>query len=141
MAGGVPQGAVEMRLISAPAVSPDGKSMVFEWINDLWTASTDGGEAHCVEANPARETSPLFTPDGKRIVFSSDRSGSMQIFSIPARGGNATQHTQHTEGNELRCISPDGTHAIICGIREQAGFRASGWFTISLTNNEREQRL
>lgn len=141
MACEIPEGAVEMQLISAPAVSPDGKSMVFEWINDLWTASTDGGEALCVEANPAREAFPLFSPDGKRIVFSSDRTGSMQVFSIPAAGGSATQHTHQTEGNELKCLSSDGTRAIIRGTRELAGFRATGLFTINLTKDEREQRL
>lgn len=141
IASEIPSGAVEMQLISAPAVSTDGKMMVFEWINDLWTASTQGGEAICVESNPARESLPLFSPDGKRIVYSSDRTGSMQIFSIPVAGGSATQHTHQTEGNELKCISPDGTHAIIRGIRERAGVLATSLFTVNLTRNEREQRL
>lgn len=137
----IPGGATELHGIAAPAVSPDGKSMVFEWINDLWIASTDGGEAVRVERNPARDTYPLFTPDGKRIVFSSDRTGSMQVFSIPAGGGNAIQHTHQTEGNELKCLSPDGTHAIVRGLRERSGFRASGLFVIDLTKDGREQRL
>jgi tricorn protease len=128
-------------LVSAPAVSPDGKSMVFEWIGDLWTASTNGGEAMRVEQNPAREACPLFSPDGKRIVFSSDRTGSMQIFSIPATGGGATQHTHHTEGNELECLSPDGTHAMVRGTREHAGFRSTRLLSIDLTRDSREQRL
>ncbi|MEO5912976.1 MAG: S41 family peptidase [Luteolibacter sp.] len=127
--------------MTAPAVSADGKSMVFEWINDLWTASTDGGEAVCVEHNPARDTYPQFTPNGKRIVFSSGRTGSMQIFSIPAGGGEAIQHTHQTQGNELECLSPDGSHAITRGIRERSGFRATSLFTINLTTEEREQRL
>lgn len=130
-----------LHLISAPAVSPDGKSMVFEWIGDLWTASTDGGEAVRVVENPARDAYPLFNPDGKRIVFSSDRSGSMQIFSVPITGGDEIQHTHHTEGNELECLSPDGSHAVVRGIRERAGFRATRLFSIDLTQDSREQRL
>lgn len=137
----LPAGAEEMHLVTAPAVSPDGKSMVFEWINDLWTAPTDGGEAIRVEENPARDSYPQFTPDGKRIVFSSDRTGSMQVFSIPAAGGEAIRHTYQTEGNELECLSPDGTHAIVRGIRERSGFRATRLFTIDLTKDAREQRL
>ncbi len=127
--------------VTTPAVSADGKAMVFEWIDDLWTASVDGGEAVRVEKNPARDAFPQFTPDGKRIVFSSDRSGTMQIYSIPAAGGDATRHTWQTEGNELKCISADGTRAIIRGQRERAGFRATELFVIDLTKDAREQRL
>lgn len=131
----------QLHLVSAPAVSPDGRSMVFEWIGDLWTASTEGGEAVRVVENPARDAYPLFSPDGKRIVFSSDRTGSMQIFSIPIAGGDVTQHTHHTEGNELECLSPDGTHAVIRGTRERAGSRSTRLFSIDLTRDSREQRL
>ena len=137
----IPAGATEMHGVSAPAVSADGKSMVFEWINDLWSAPTEGGEAIRVDAHAGRDTVPQFTPDGTRIVFSSDRTGSMQIFSIPAAGGDAIQHTRQTEGNELKCISPDGTHAIVRGIRERSGFRATRFSIIDLTNEGREQRL
>jgi tricorn protease len=138
-AGAAPR--AELTDVTTPAVSPDGKAMVFEWLDDLWTASIKGGEAVRVEENPARDTVPQFTPDGKRIVFSSDRSGAMQIYSIPAGGGEATRHTWQTEGNELECISPDGTRAIVRGQRERAGFRATGLFVIDLTQDTREQRL
>ncbi len=110
--------------------------MVFEWIDDLWTASTEGGEAVRVVENPGREICPLFSPDGQRIVFSSDRTGSMQVFSIPAAGGEATRHTHHREGNELECLSPDGSRAIVRGNRERAGLLA-----VNLAKDEREQRL
>jgi tricorn protease len=132
---------VPLRLISAPAVSPDGKSMAFEWDQDLWTASTDGGEAKRVVRNPARDAYPRFSPDGKRIVFSSDRSGSFQVFSVPATGGETLQHTWHTEGNELECLSPDGGRAIVRGIRERSGFRATRLMEIDLTADRRERRL
>lgn len=115
--------------------------MVFEWVNDLWTAPTDGGEAKRVVQHPGRDAYPLFSPDGKRIVFSSDRSGSFQIFSVPVTGGDAMQHTHHTEGNELECLSPDGTRAIVRGIRERAGFRATRLMEIDLTEEHRERRL
>ncbi len=115
--------------------------MVFEWNDDLWTAATTGGEAIRVEANPLRDEDPRFTPDGKRIVFSSNRTGSAQVFSIPASGGEATQHTWHTEGCELECLSPDGTRAIIRGLRERVGMRETRLAVIDLTKESREQRL
>ncbi len=115
--------------------------MVFEWIDDLWIAPTSGGEARRVEENPAREEGPLFSSDGKRLVFSSDRTGSMQVFSISISGGEATQHSWHTQGCELECLSPDGTRAIIRGLRERAGMRESRLAVIDLTKESREQRL
>lgn len=137
----IPDGVVPMELISAPAVSHDGKSMVFEWCQDLWTASTDGGEAKRVVNDPARDAYPRFTPDGTRIVFSSDRSGSFQIYSIPAGGGEVRRHTWQTEGNELECVSPDGSRAIVRGIREGAGFRETRLMEIDLKADLRERRL
>ncbi len=131
----------ELSDVTTPTVSPDGKAMVFEWLDDLWTAPIDGGEALRVEKHPARDSLPQFMPDGKRIVFSSNRSGAMQVYSIPVSGGEATRHTWQTEGNELECLSPDGTRAIVRGQRERAGFRATGLFVIDLTQDAREQRL
>lgn len=140
-AGLIASGEVPMRLISAPALSPDGKAMVFEWCGDLWTAATAGGEAIRVVDDPARDAYPQFTPDGKRIVFSSERTGSLQLFSIAATGGETIQHTVHTEGNELECLSPDGGRAVVRGTRERSGFRETRLMEISLTDDRRELRL
>jgi tricorn protease len=140
-AGLVASGEVPIHLISAPALSPDGKAMVFEWCGDLWTAATAGGEAIRVVDDPARDAYPQFTPDGKRIVFSSERTGSLQLFSIAATGGETIQHTDHTEGNELECLSPDGRIAIVRGTRERSGFRETRLMEISLTDDRRELRL
>jgi Tol biopolymer transport system component/C-terminal processing protease CtpA/Prc len=140
-AGLIATGAVPMRLISAPGLSPDGKTLVFEWCGDLWTAAASGGEAIRVADHPARDGYPQFTPDGKRIVFSSERTGSLQLFSIPTTGGEPTRHTDHTEGNELECLSPDGGSAIVRGTRERCGFRETRLMEISLAGDRRELRL
>lgn len=137
----VPADATRLELVSTPAVSPDGKTMVFEWIDDLWSASTDGGEAKRIVSEAGRDAYPQFTPDGKRVVFSSDRTGALQVYSIPAAGGATTRHTWHTEGCELKCISPDGRQAIIRGMRERWGFRATRLMRVDLEKDTREQIL
>jgi tricorn protease len=141
LAAEVPMGAQPMPLISAPALSADGGKIVFEWAHDLWTASSSGGEAIRVVADPARDAYPRFSPDGKRIVFSSDRSGSLQVYSIPLSGGETTRHSFHSEGNELECLSPDGTRAIVRGLREHPGYRSTRLMEIDLTLQAREQRI
>lgn len=129
-----------MRLISAPALSPDGKSMVFEWCDDLWIAPSEGGEAERVVDDAGRDAYPRFTPDGKRIVFSSDRGGSMEVYSKPVTGGECERHTWHSEGNELECLSRDGKRAIVRGLRERAGFLETRLMEIDLTKDLRERR-
>lgn len=130
-----------MRLISDPAVSPDGQSMVFEWSEDLWIASTGGGEAKRVVRHPARDAYPRFSPDGTRIVFSSDRSGSLQLYSIPVNGGEPTRHTCQTEGNRLESLSPDGSRALVRGLRVCPGYLATRLMEVDLTADRRERLL
>ena len=51
-----PDGAGRIQMTSWPAVSPDGSRVVFEWRDDLWSASTNGGRATRVTAHPARDS-------------------------------------------------------------------------------------
>ncbi len=130
-----------MPLISAPALSPDGGEVVFEWREDLWIASSEGGQARRVVGTPGRDSHPRFSPDGKRIVFSSDRSGAVQLYSVGTDGGETTRHTHHSEGCELACVSPDGRHALVRGFREHHGFRSTRLMEIDLTTVARERRI
>ena len=136
-----PGEATPMRLISAPTLSADGSEVVFEWREDLWIASSAGGEARRVVGGPGRDSHPRFTPDGTRIVFSSDRSGSLQVYSVGTAGGETTRHTFHSEGNELECLSPDGKRALVRGLRERHGFRSTRLMEIDLTETRRERRI
>ncbi len=133
-----PEGASELSMVSHPSLSADGKTMVFCWLGDLWTADTATGEASPVDRHPAREAHPQFTPDGSRIVFSSDRTGSYQVFSMPSHGGDCIQHTFHSEGNLLEDISPDGTRALVRGLRDRSGVRNERLMVIDLQRDSRE---
>jgi len=137
----VPEGATEVRLVTWPSLSPDGEMVVFEWLNQLWTAPSGGGEARRLTHDAARDSHPVFTPDGGRVVFSSERSGSLQVHSIPVAGGEAVRHSHHTEGNAVECVSPDGTRALVRGMREHAGSRQMRLMEIDLTADRRERRL
>jgi tricorn protease len=94
-----------------------------------------------VVATPGRDAYPRFTPDGARIVFSSDRSGALQLYSTPVGGGETVRHTFHSEGNRLECLSPDGRRAIVRGLRERHGLRSMRLMEIDLTTVSRERRL
>ena len=56
-------------------VSPDGKWIVFDLLGDIYTMPITGGEAKAVTSGPAYDVQPRFSPDGKKISFTSDRDG------------------------------------------------------------------
>ena len=60
-------------------VSPDGKTIAFDLMGDIYTMPIEGGKATAVTKGIAYETHPRFSPDGKKILFTSDRSGSDNI--------------------------------------------------------------
>jgi TolB protein len=56
----------------------------------------------------AIDTEPAWTPDGRSIIFTSDRGGSAQIYRVPARGGKAERLTFEGKYNAGADVSPDG---------------------------------
>src|SRR5437867_7177553 len=80
-------------------VSPDGQTLVFELLGDLYTLPLSGGEAKRITSGPAFDSQPRYSPNGKQIVFLSDRSGSENIWVCDADGANArpvTRSEEHT---------------------------------------------
>src|SRR3954462_1728883 len=53
------------------ALSPDGTTLVFDLLCDIYTMAATGGTANLVLTGPAYESQPRFSPDGRRIAFSS----------------------------------------------------------------------
>ncbi|MFM7261716.1 MAG: hypothetical protein ACKO3W_14050, partial [bacterium] len=86
--------AANVDLPRHPALSPDGKTVVFTWRGDLWSAPSLGGAAMRLTANPAVENRSAFTPDGTRIVFESDREGVRNLWSIATDGSDLRQLTE-----------------------------------------------
>ena len=91
-----------------PAISADGKTIAFSYKGDLYTVPANGGEAKLITIHEAFDFMPIWSPDGKFIVFASDRHGNFDIYLIPAEGGKARRLTTHS-ARELPCsFSPDG---------------------------------
>lgn len=83
------------RFLSDPSLSPDGKTIVFSYENDLWTVDAAGGMAYRITGMDGREFLPRFSPDGRWIAFSATHDGNTNIYVVPAAGGEIRQLTFH----------------------------------------------
>ena len=88
------------RWLVKPAISPNGQTIAFSYKGELFTVSSSGGTAFQLTSNQAYDSNPVWTPDGKRIVFLSNREGSDDIYITSATGGVPTRLTTHS-GNEI----------------------------------------
>jgi imidazolonepropionase-like amidohydrolase/Tol biopolymer transport system component len=72
-------------------VSPDGRTLVFDLLGDLYTLPIEGGEARALTSGMAWDMQPRFSPDGRTIAFVSDAGGGDNIWTIHADGSGAKQ--------------------------------------------------
>lgn len=79
-----------------PAISPDGKTIVFTYRGDLYKVPTAGGSAIPLTLDSSYECMPVWSRDGKSIVFAGNRFGNFDLFIIPATGGKAKRLTWHS---------------------------------------------
>ncbi|MEE8111370.1 MAG: LpqB family beta-propeller domain-containing protein, partial [Acidobacteriota bacterium] len=86
-------------------VSPDGTTIVFELLGDLYTLPIDGGEAARITSGMGFDSQPAYSPDGEWIAFISDREGSENVW------------ISRTDGNEAKVLSKD----------ESAAFASPTW--------------
>ena len=87
-------------------VSPDGSTIVFDLLGDLYTLPLTGGEATRLTSSMAFDSQPRYSPDGKKVLFVSDRSGGNNLWTIDLETGDSTQVTK---GNGGQYQSPEWT--------------------------------
>jgi Tol biopolymer transport system component len=87
-------------------VAPDGRTIVFDLLGDLYTVPITGGTATTLTSGMAYDAQPRFSPDGKSIVFTSDRDGGDNVWLMDL----ATKRTKLvTKGKTSRYRSPEWT--------------------------------
>ncbi len=77
-------------------VSPDGKTIVFDMLGDIYTMPIQGGNAKAIRTGIAFEVQPRFSPDGRYISFTSDAGGGDNIWIMNTQGKEAKQITKES---------------------------------------------
>jgi len=94
--------------LATPAISPDGKEIAFASGGDIWTVPAAGGEARLLISDPAEESRPLYSHDGKRLAFQSTRTGANDIYVLTFSTGNLQRITYTDAPVTLDAWSQDG---------------------------------
>ena len=110
-------------------ISPDGRTIVFDHLGNLFTVPIAGGDATQLTSGMAFDAQPRFSPDGARIVFTSDRSGGQNVWIMSLDG---TDTTQVTKGASNRTESPDWSPDGDYIVASKGGFRGGGLPTLWL---------
>lgn len=77
-------------------VSPDGNTIVFDLLGDLYTIPITGGTAKLLRDGLAYQVQPRFSPDGKRILFTSDEGGGDNLWIMKTDGSDAKAVTKES---------------------------------------------
>ncbi|QCW99356.1 amidohydrolase family protein [Aggregatimonas sangjinii] len=94
-------------------VSPDGQTIAFDLMGDIYTMPITGGKAKALTNGLQYDVHPRYSPDGKSLVFISDKSGSDNIWTIDLASKKETQVTEEKKHNFFSAEwTPDGEYLV-----------------------------
>jgi imidazolonepropionase-like amidohydrolase/Tol biopolymer transport system component len=131
-------------------VSPDGQEIIFDLLGDIYTIPSNGGDAKLLRGGHAFELQARYSPDGKKILFTSDAGGGDNIWIMNRDGSGARQVTKET----FRLLnngswSPDGQYIVArkhftstrsLGAGEMWMYHTSGGGGLQLTTRKNDQQ-
>jgi Tol biopolymer transport system component len=99
--------------IVRPMLSPDGRQIAFAAVGDIWVVPSTGGVPVNLTRDAALDTDPAWSPDGRSLVYSSDKdSPHLQLWIRDMASGQARQVTTLTTQPQGASFSPDGTKLV-----------------------------
>lgn len=99
------------------AISPDGSTIVFSYKGDLYTVASSGGQATPLTVHEAYDQSPVWSHDGSKIAFASDRYGNFDVFVVDAKGGDEVRLTFNSAGDFPSDFALDNSHVLFSSAR------------------------
>ena len=131
-------------------LSPDGKTLVFDMLGDIFTIPVDGGKATPLRTGLAWEVQPRWSPDGSQILFTSDAGGGDNIWVMKPDGTEARQITKETfrllnngawiPGTDFIVARKHFTSSRSLGAGELWMYHTSGGAGIQVTKRKNDQQ-
>lgn len=103
-----------------PAISPDGRTIVFSHRGDLYRVPVSGGTAMPLTVHDAYEFMPVWSRDGQSLAFASDRNGNFDVFVMPATGGEPRRITFNSADDLPSDFTPDGKYVLFTAQRRDS---------------------
>lgn len=94
-------------------VSPDGKHIAFDLMGDIYTMPAEGGQATRLTEGMAFDSHPRYSPDGKYLLFTSDRDGADNIWYMNLEDEEMHQVTDGNNRTPSADWSPDGQYIVV----------------------------
>ncbi|MBC7349690.1 MAG: PD40 domain-containing protein [Candidatus Aminicenantes bacterium] len=124
-------------MLNRPAVGTD--KIAFVYAGNLWTADLDGKNPRQLTVEAEVVNMPVFSPDGQWIAFSAQRNGNIDLYLIPAEGGQSRRLTWHPGPDLVQDFSPCGKRIFFTSTRNSSTRGASQLFMISIEGGFPEQ--
>ena len=99
------------------SISPDGNHILFTYQGDIYKVAAEGGPAIPMTIHEAHDYMPVWSNDGSKIAFASDRYGDFDIYVMSSNGGKATRLTYHSSGDFPSDFTPDDSKVIFTSSR------------------------
>ncbi|MFT4994410.1 MAG: tricorn protease, partial [Paraglaciecola sp.] len=121
--------AQDTRLLRQPSINTD--QIAFVYAGDIWLSNLNGQQVRRITSTAAVESDPHFSPDGKTIAFTSNRSGTTSVYTVSRQGGEVRRLTWHANSAYARGWTPDGNAVLYASSRETAPKNYNRLWTVS----------
>ncbi len=117
------------RLLRQPTLSKT--HIAFTYGSDIWVTKLATKQTKRLTNTGAIESEPYFSPDGSTIAFSSNRSGTTAVYTVPVEGGSPTRLTWYPSSAKVCGWTPDGENVLYSSSRETAPTSYRRLWTVS----------
>lgn len=122
--------AEDVALARHLALSPDGQTLAFSWMDDIWTVPASGGTATRLTVHPAEDSHPVWSRDGRQIAFASRRHGAASVFVMQADGTEVRRLTYADRSEVPTDWSADGRWIYFHALREGEAYNEARLYRV-----------
>ena len=109
----------QTRMLRSPSVSTT--SIAFSHAGNIWIVDRSGGAARRLTSFQGEATNPQLSPDGRRVAFSAQYAGNVDVYVLPVEGGEPRRLTFHPGADEVQGWTPDGREVVFASTRASNG--------------------